>query len=132
MEFVNIKDLLGIPYKQHGRDKTGFDCYGLVIFLYKRMGRNLPDYLYSKLGNNAFNEIGKSPLELTNGYGVEVDKPNYSDVIMFFDSKNRAVHIAFYLKNDMFIHCDVRGVEVCKLKGFRYSNWRFYRWLPQK
>lgn len=131
-QVVEIKDLLGIPYKQHGRDRQGFDCYGLVIFLYKRIGIEIPDFWYKTVGNNAFDEVGDDVQSFIKGYWQEVNKPEYSNVILFFDSCGRTVHIAFYLGRDMFIHCDIRGVEVKRLKGFRYAARRFYKWLPQK
>lgn len=131
-QIVDIKDLLGISYKQHGRDKQGFDCYGLIIFLYKRIGREVPDFWYKTVGNKAFDEVKNEIPNFIKSYWQEVNYPEYSDVIMFFDSYGRSTHIGFYLGKDMFIHCDVRGVEVKKLTGFRYTSRRFFRWLPQK
>ncbi len=43
---IPVKDLVGIPYRHHGRDSAGMDCYGLVIEVLKRIGKNLPDVFY--------------------------------------------------------------------------------------
>ena len=43
-----VKDLIGIPYKDHGRDFSGMDCYGIAIEVLKRFGKNLPDVFYDK------------------------------------------------------------------------------------
>lgn len=129
---VEIKDLLGISYKQHGRDKQGFDCYGLVIFLYKRLGRVLPDFWYEKMSNPAFEEVGEKSVNSVVEMFEETDFPEYSDLIMFFDKKGRSLHIGMYLSKGMFIHCDVKGVQVSKLNGFYFKNRRFYKWLQQK
>lgn len=42
---INYEDLIGIPFINHGRDmRTGFDCYGLVIEIYRRMGIHIPEF----------------------------------------------------------------------------------------
>lgn len=41
---IDVKDLIGTPFKEFGRDaKTGLDCYGLVIEVAKRYGKELKD-----------------------------------------------------------------------------------------
>lgn len=129
---VDIKDLLGISYKQHGRDKQGFDCYGLVIFLYKRLGRVLPDFWYEKMSNSAFKEVGEKSVDSVVKMFEEINSPEYSDLVMFFDNKGRSLHIGMCLNKEMFIHCDVKGVQVSKLNDFYFKNRRFYKWLQQK
>ena len=40
-----IKDLIGIPFVDSGRDlRTGVDCWGLFVEVMKRYGKNIPDY----------------------------------------------------------------------------------------
>ena len=42
---IRYDDLIGVPFKNHGRDvKTGLDCYGLVMEVYKRFGVSLPEF----------------------------------------------------------------------------------------
>ena len=125
---VCISDLLGIPYKQHGRDKEGFDCYGLVIFLYERTGRKLPDFFYSSMSRKGFEESGADVKSGLKGLFKEIENPSYTDLIMFFNDNGQSVHVGMYLNKGMFIHCDVKGVQVCKLEDFYYKNRRFYRW----
>jgi predicted phage tail protein len=42
-------DLIGIPWKKGGRDKTGFDCYGLAMEMFRRAGKDLPEYAYDEI-----------------------------------------------------------------------------------
>ena len=43
---MKYDDLLNIPYKAHGRDRNGFDCYGVVIECCRRAGTPLKDPYY--------------------------------------------------------------------------------------
>ena len=45
---MKYDDLLNIPFKKFGRDKTGFDCYGVVMECCKRAGTPLRD-LYGNI-----------------------------------------------------------------------------------
>lgn len=42
---ISYMDLIGTPFANRGRDiKTGVDCYGLVMEVYRRFGYNIPEY----------------------------------------------------------------------------------------
>lgn len=42
---VTYADLIGVPFKNRGRDiRAGFDCYGLVMEVYRRHGMLLPEF----------------------------------------------------------------------------------------
>lgn len=41
---INYDDLIGTPFKNHGRGDGGYDCYGLVKEVFKRYGINIPEY----------------------------------------------------------------------------------------
>lgn len=127
---INIDDLLGCPYLIHGRNRKGFDCYGLVIEVEKRLGRTLDDFYseYSnidceqKLNENAEAYINNMKLKKT-------DRPDFGDIVLFLDNKGRSVHIGVYLKKGDFIHCDKRGVNVERLDSYFRKRKEFYTWL---
>ena len=44
---MDIDDLIGLPYREHGRGNGGYDCYGIVIEVERRLGHELRDVLYT-------------------------------------------------------------------------------------
>ncbi len=45
MSFPSVTDLIGVPFKDMGRDPAkGLDCWGLCMEVYRRLGIYVPDY----------------------------------------------------------------------------------------
>lgn len=45
LEWVN--DYVGVPYVRNGRTRAGWDCWGVVLAVYRdRLGLELPDWQY--------------------------------------------------------------------------------------
>lgn len=125
---INIEDLLGVPFKIHGRDKSGFDCYGLAIEISKRFGHKLVDMFYDYNSTNNLQDLNDNTYNITHGSGlIKTEQPTMSDVLLFFDSKNRTTHIGIYLSDDNFIHCDGEGVHISKLSSY-FRKWSAYKW----
>lgn len=125
---LDVNDILGKPYKAHARGPKAFDCYGLVIEVEKRLGHTMPD-LYTKLSMSESTEYDIHDVDFsTEATGLEkTDKPNFGDVVIFFDNKGRIFHTGVYLKNDDFIHCNKEGVNIMKLQHYG-SKWEVYKW----
>lgn len=95
---------LGVPFKAHGRDKHGLDCWGLVCLFYSReYGIQLPslDGLVRDVNN---------PLSVAIVMGT-VDKsdwrktptPELGDV-MLFGSSIAPYHVGLFINNEMMLH----------------------------
>lgn len=125
---IDITDLLGKPYKAHGRGPNGFDCYGLVIEVEKRLGHSMPD-LYRKLSETDNWETDIHNVSFTSGMtGMKkTDTPLFGDVVLFFDNKGRIHHSGVYLKNDDFIHCNKYGVHISKVQTYSLRS-EVYTW----
>lgn len=116
---VFIDDLLGLSYKVGGRDKSGFDCYGLAIEVLRRFGFEMSDLFTTYKKEDTTNL-------LTENYQVVVKKDSLlkkenaeeGDILLFYDDKGRACHLGVFLKNDSFIHCDSLGVRISKLSTY--------------
>lgn len=124
---LDISDLIGVNYKVHGRNKIeGFDCYGLVIEIMKRLGIDFPDVFYSDTQTVTNEETAKEifskglPLEL-------IEKPRENDII-FLSVHGIPSHCGVYLGNDRFIHASYEcGVCIDTLSRWRKRVVGFYR-----
>ena len=55
---IEIADLIGVPFVSRGRDpKTGLDCWGLVIEIGRRMGKDIPDFYVDALDSEQIGVI---------------------------------------------------------------------------
>lgn len=105
-----IDDLLGVPYKEHGRDKSGYDCYGLVIEIEKRLGYELRDVLYTT------HDLALSSLSST--LGLYPRKCIEEGSVLEIEAQGE-LHIAVALNSRYMIHATYeRGVCVHPIKLF--------------
>lgn len=103
-------DLLNVPYKAHGRDKNGFDCYGLVIECCRRAGKELQDVWYEadSLPSDAAAEY------VAKGLAVKhISSPQKHCVVEMEYGGN--LHIGFMVDRDNVIHTTKRGVKITPL-----------------
>jgi len=88
---------LGVPYRYGGASPSGFDCSGLVMYVYAQLGVSLP--------HNAAAQYG---------YGVPVsqDQLEPGDLV-FFDGLG---HVGIYIGGGQFIHAPHTG-DVVKISS---------------
>jgi cell wall-associated NlpC family hydrolase len=92
---------LGIRYTWGGRSpRTGFDCSGLVSYVYAHFGIRLPRISYAQFGS---------------GRRVARNRLRPGDLV-FFDG---AGHVGIYAGNGRFIHAPHTGtvVQLSRLRG---------------
>lgn len=126
---IDVADLLGLRYKEHGRDKSGLDCFGLVIEVSKRFGHDLPDFPYKKGDWKVFSE--KKEDIKKRGLLKEVKKAEQGgDLILFKVNSSFENHIGVFLgEENLFIHCDKFGVHIQNLMDYKANIGSVYRWL---
>lgn len=112
---IRIDDLIGVPYKDHGRDLNGFDCYGLAIEVERRFGFNLKDVVYD---DHAL-ELSAENRPLLNV--VEIDKPRAGAIIEM--KYGDELHIGVCLNSHEFIHmtrsgCRINQIGIFPIRGF--------------
>ncbi|MGN6379950.1 MAG: C40 family peptidase [Gaiellales bacterium] len=97
---------LGVPYVWGGESPAGFDCSGLVQYVYLRLGVSLPRTSYAQY--NAGRRITRSELEPGD--------------LVFFDG---AGHVGIYVGGGRFIHSPHTGtsVQFGELSGWYLANY---------
>lgn len=124
---VDVKDLIGIKYKEHGRSREyGFDCYGLAIEVEKRIGIKLPDFDYLSHTDVLFNDNFKKVLQ--SGKVKKINTLVEGALILFENSSGMKNHIAVYLGDGYAVHCNINGVHLDKVKTIAKGKKDVYIW----
>lgn len=121
---IEVRDLIGIPYKVHGRDRNGMDCYGLAIEVLKRCGYTLPDVFYDDIEKNTCEKIRiiNKGLPL-----IKMQNPEENCIILM-NSKGYENHIAIYLGEGMMIHSTrLAGVVVEQISKYQKLVTGYYK-----
>lgn len=105
---VRAISLLGKPYVWGGADLTGFDCSGLVRFIYDQVGIAVPRTAAAQFS-------AAKPIDLA---GL---KPG--DLLFFRTQGRRISHVAIYTGEGRFVHAPRTGQPV----EFRMLDDEYYR-----
>jgi peptidoglycan DL-endopeptidase CwlO len=92
---------LGVPYRWGGASPSGFDCSGLVMYVYAQLGISLPHYTVAQYHR---------------GVAVSRSQLQPGDLV-FFDG---LAHVGIYIGNNQFIHAPHTGdvVKVSSITGW--------------
>ena len=61
---ADLADLVGIPFVEKGRDRSGADCYGVFKMAQERFGNNVPDVDVSAFAPLRIDELMREQLPL--------------------------------------------------------------------
>jgi len=98
-----LKDLIGIPFADRGRDRGGMDCWGLAMAAMRHFGKDVPDFDVSCFDTPSINGI----YERERGTWMTVCDPEPGDVVaMRIDAAHPDMvqHIGVYIGSGRFIH----------------------------
>jgi len=107
LALASALDLRGVPYRNGGSDPSGFDCSGLVQWVFARNGRALP------------REVRDQFL-----VGREIDSDEVRPgALLFFDTgSNGASHVGIALDHETFVHAP-RTNGVVRIERYTSSYW---------
>ena len=95
---------VGYNYSWGGKDpSTGFDCSGLVYYVYGQFGYTLNRVAADQANN-----------------GVHVDELQPGDILCFYSGSSYIGHVGIYLGDGMFVHAQnsATGVVISSLDGY--------------
>jgi cell wall-associated NlpC family hydrolase len=97
------KQYLGTPYVWGGTKPGGFDCSGLLQYVYAKMGIKIPRVTYD---------------QVKAGHGVPKGKLRPGDAV-FFGTRGNVHHVGMYIGGGKFIEAPFTGarVRISLLKG---------------
>jgi cell wall-associated NlpC family hydrolase len=96
---------LGVPYVWGGSTPRGFDCSGLVSYVFAQIGVSVPHSSYAQFGM---------------GTPVSISDLQPGDLVFF----TGASHVGIYIGGGQFIHAPHTGdvVKISSLSGYYSSN----------
>jgi cell wall-associated NlpC family hydrolase len=99
---------LGVPYVYGGASPAGFDCSGLVMYVYAQLGVSLPHYTVSQYNYPNSVYVPRSQLQPGD--------------LVFFAGLG---HVGIYIGNNSFIHAPHTGtvVQIDSLSGWYSSEY---------
>lgn len=120
-----MMNFVGTPYVKLGRDPSGFDCFGLVWYIYSTiLGIDIDDE--HRLFDN---EEIMNGLESGRDRWESVDDPFDYDVCLMYRC-GRPVHIGVYWKGRIMNSLENRGVCWLNIRSMNqlFTKIEFYRW----
>lgn len=100
------KKLIGVPYRWGGMTPKGFDCSGLVSYLFKQKGKSLPRTAAAQFAS------------LT-----AVKNPQPGDLVFFRHKSGRIGHVGLYIGAGKMIHAPQTGKRV-RIESIEKPNWQ--------
>jgi cell wall-associated NlpC family hydrolase len=91
------RDQVGAPYRYGGSSPSGFDCSGLVQYVYGKLGVSLPRKSRDMAGV---------------GHRVSLHELLPGDLVFFRINKRRVSHVGIYVGNNEFVHATKSGHPV--------------------
>ena len=112
---IEVNDLIGASYKDHGRDKEGYDCYGLCIEVARRAGYRLDDVYYED------HDVALSHLHAPTLNVHKIDAPKEGALLEMetHTKTGTELHLGVGLNETEFIHMTRLGCRVNRIGTFK-------------
>lgn len=105
---ARAQDFLGIRYRRGGQTpETGFDCSGLVGYVFQSLGTQLP---------RTAREMSRE------GTRINKDELQPGDLVFFNTMRRAFSHVGIYMGNNQFLHAPASGGAV-RIDDMRENYW---------
>ncbi|MCM1218951.1 MAG: C40 family peptidase [Lachnospiraceae bacterium] len=115
---MRYDDLLNVPYKHGGRDKDGFDCYGLVMECCRRNRTPLRDFFkdIEELDASEVNDYIDKGLNVR-----EIDAPKVGCIVEM--NYHGRAHVGFLVARNIVLHATTNhGAKTTPLGAVRTTG----------
>lgn len=103
----NALSLVGVPYVFGGTSRSGFDCSGFTLYVFKGSGISLPR---------------TSSSQFTVGTSVSRAQLQSGDLVFFTTYAPGASHVGIYIGGGNFVHASNSGVRTTSLSDSYYAS----------
>ena len=111
-------DIINVPYKAHGRDLNGLDCYGAVIMCCERAGTPLRDVYYKR------DSVPASETEHYIAQGLNVRKIDREQVGAVCEMEYSGhLHVGYIVARGLVLHATRHGVKVSPVQAVHIKNY---------
>lgn len=112
----------GVPFKEHGRDFDGWDCWGLIVAAYREVkGVTLPDFMYA--GTDDYRALMKSFRARQDDYWRKVGAESMAIACIY--RRGHVIHAGLVLTSGVIMHVE-KGIETCVERADNFRIEGFY------
>ena len=116
-------EYIGLPFREHGRDRNGVDCWGLVVLTAtERFGIRLPTYVADYASTHDADDIGRlvrGQMDLWREVSRGHERPG--DVVLM-RLLNQPMHVGMVVARGWMLHIE-QGIDAC-LERYDGAKWR--------
>jgi cell wall-associated NlpC family hydrolase len=124
---IDYNDLIGKPFQDQGRGPHGYDCYGLLVEIYRRNGITLPPVNVSVC---ACQDLPQAEINKHIKNWNKLKEPEIPCAILIKAHLGYAQHIAAYIGNRRMIHVTAdRAVVVDPISKYKNKIIGFYQYV---
>jgi len=118
-----VNAYVGLPFRAHGRDRDGVDCWGLVrLVLADQFGRRLPSYADGYSSVEDAKDIGRLIRgEMGPWHPVAPGAERPGDVVLM-RLMNQPMHVGVVVAAGWMLHIE-DGIDAC-LEPYDGAKWR--------
>ena len=120
---MDLRSYITVPFKEKGRSKNGWDCWGVAYVMYKEfLNINLPLYLDDYVSTSEKDVLGILIEGQLEAMWQEVEKPAPFDIVNI-RLQGRPMHIGVYIGENRFIHAlEKNGTVIERIDSIIWEN----------